>query len=128
MKWYYLSHPYTGDEEKNKEEAAEIHRKLQELHPDVLFLNPLAAFDPLADMPYEQVMEYSIEMLIACDAVVMSGNYKESRGCMAELKAAQEQGMLVRYCTSAGELSILPEFRQSHVVSGTWEEYGKGGK
>ena len=114
MKWCYISHPYTGDEEKNKAEAAEIHRKLQELHPDVLILNPLAG------MSYEQVMEYCIEMLIACDSVVMSGNYKESRGCMEELKVAQEQGMLVRYCTSAGELSILPEFRQSHVVSGTW--------
>ena len=46
MKWCYISHPYTGDEEKNKAEAAEIHRKLQELHPDILFLNPLAAFEP----------------------------------------------------------------------------------
>ena len=41
--WVYVSHPYTGDEERNRAEAAEIQRFLQERYPDILFLNPIAA-------------------------------------------------------------------------------------
>ena len=101
--WAYISHPYMGDEEKNRVEAAEIQQVLQKRYPDILFLNPLAMFAPIADMDYEQVMEYCIEALQDADMVIMSGDYANSVGCMRELKAARELGIETRYYLSESE-------------------------
>lgn len=101
--WAYISHPYTGDEEKNKAEAAEIQQVLQNRYSDILFLNPLAMFAPIANMDYEQVMEYCIEALQDADMVIMSGDYANSVGCMRELKAAKELGIETRYYLSESE-------------------------
>lgn len=88
MRRYYISHPYTGNEEKNRAEAARIQRELQERYPEVLFLNPLAMFAPLVDLPYEQVMLYCLEMLKSCDEVIMAGDYVYSKGCLREFDEA----------------------------------------
>ena len=101
--WAYISHPYTGDEEKNKAEAAEIQQVLQNRYSDILFLNPLAMFAPISNMDYEQVMEYCIETLQDADMIVMSGDYANSVGCMRELKAAQELGIETRYYLSESD-------------------------
>lgn len=98
--WAYISHPYTGDEEKNRGEAAEIQQALQKRYPDILFLNPLGMFAPIADMEYEQVMEYCIEALQDSDMIIMSGDYESSKGCMRELAVARELGMPIRYYSS----------------------------
>ena len=103
LAWAYISHPYTGDEDRNKTEAAEIHNILQKRYPDILFLNPLAMFGPIGDMEYEQVMEYCLEALRDSDMIVMSGDFANSRGCMRELKAAQSIGMPIRYYLSGTE-------------------------
>ena len=98
--WVYVSHPYTGDEERNRAEAAEIQRFLQERYPDMLFLNPIAMFAAVADMEYEQVMEYCLEVLRDCDMIVMSGEFMDSRGCIRELKEARALGIPIRYYLS----------------------------
>lgn len=98
--WAYISHPYTGDEEKNRAEAAEIQQVLQNCYPDILFLNPLAMFALIANMAYEQVMEYCLEALRDSDMVVMSGKYTNSNGCMRELREARALGMPIRYYLS----------------------------
>ena len=112
MKWYYLSHPYTGNEEKNRAEAAEIQRKLHEMHPGMLFINPLAMFEPLKDMPYEEVMDCCIEVLLACDGIIMTGDHQASKGCRRELAIAEERGLHIRGCTERGEICFLP--REQH--------------
>lgn len=98
--WAYISHPYTGDEEKNRAEAAEIQRILQKRYPDIMFLNPLAMFAPIADMDYEQVMEYCLETLQGSDMIVMGGDFANSRGCVRELREARALGMPIRYYLS----------------------------
>lgn len=99
----YLSHPYTGDEERNRVKATEIQRFLQDRYPDMLFLNPLAMFAAIENMEYEQVMEYCLEALRDCDMIVMSGDFASSRGCMMEYALARELGMPIRYCLSKEE-------------------------
>lgn len=101
--WAYISHPYTGDEEHNRTEAAEIQRFLQKQYPDMLFLNPIAMFGILADMEYEQVMAYCIEVLRGCDMIVMSGEFMNSRGCTMEHTMARELGIPIRYYLSKEE-------------------------
>ena len=101
--WAYISHPYTGDEESNRAEAAEIQRFLQKQYPDMLFLNPIAMFGILADMEYEQVMAYCIEVLRDCDMIVMSGEFMNSRSCTMEHTMARELGIPIRYYLSKEE-------------------------
>ena len=97
MKKIYLSHPYTGDEERRRAEAAKIQRDLQGRFPDMIVLNPLAMFAALEDVPYEQVMEYCLAELQDCDLVVMAGDYLQSEGCLREYNAAYESDIPVKF-------------------------------
>ena len=86
----YLSHPFSGDEEKNRAAAEAIQRALQERYPRTLYINPLANFEALEGMEYDTIMGYCLELLYRCDAIVMAGDYRTSRGCIAELAYARE--------------------------------------
>lgn len=44
MKWYYISHPYTGNEKENRKKAADVQRHLHEMYADIMCINPLAMF------------------------------------------------------------------------------------
>lgn len=85
----YLSHPFSGDEEKNRAAAEAIQRALQERYPRALYVNPLANFKALAGMEYDAIMGYCLELLYRSDAIVMAGGYRTSKGCMAELAYAR---------------------------------------
>ena len=109
---FYLSHPFTGDEEGNRAEAARIQRFLQERFPDVVFFNPLAMFAPLEGVPYEQVMRLCMEVLRSCDAIVMAGRYSSSNGCQEEYAAAHAARLRVLfYVGGDAPLCSLKELR-----------------
>ena len=109
---FYVSHPYTGDEEDNRAEAARIQRFLQERFPDVVFFNPLAMFAPLEGVPYEQVMRLCMEVLRSCDAIVMAGRYSSSNGCQEEYAAAHAARLRVLfYVGGDAPLCSLKELR-----------------
>ena len=114
MKKIYLSHPYTGDEERRRAEAAKIQRDLQGRFPDMIVMNPLAMFAALEDVPYEQVMEYCLEALRDSDTIVMSGKFMDSRGCIRELKEARALGIPIRYYLSETD---------PFAVRQPWERY-----
>ena len=97
MKWYYISHPYTGNEEENRKKAADVQRHLHEMYADIMCINPLAMFAPLADLSYEEVMTYCLEALRQADAVIMCKGYEKSRGCMREYEAAKREGIPVLF-------------------------------
>lgn len=63
MKWYYISHPYTGNEEENRKKAADVQRHLHEMYADIMCINPLAMFAPLAALSYEKIMTYCLEVM-----------------------------------------------------------------
>ncbi|EJP32262.1 PF14359 domain protein [Selenomonas sp. FOBRC9] len=92
---HYLSHPFSGDETKNRAEAEAIQRELQEKYPDVLYISPIANFKALESMEYYKIMMYCLCLLDYCDGIVMTGRYRESRGCMMELSHASQKGMPV---------------------------------
>ena len=114
---FYLSHPFTGDEEGNRAEAARIQRSLQERFPDVVFLNPLAMFAALSDMPYAQVMRLCLEVRLSWDAIVMAGRYSSSNGCMAEYAAALEAGLRVLFYVGVDDPLCSPEELRARMVS-----------
>lgn len=92
---WYISHPYTGDEEKNREEAAAIQRELQERHETALFVNPLAVFQALEGFDYERVMACCLRLLSKCDRLIVTGRYRESEGCKREIEHARRHGIPV---------------------------------
>ena len=95
MNMHYLSHPFSGNEEKNRAAAEAIQRELQEKFPHVLFVSPIANFKALAGMEYATIMGYCLELLDKCGAVTMTGDYRSSKGGMIELAYARENGIPV---------------------------------
>lgn len=92
---HYLSHPFSGDEEKNRAEAEEIQRELQEKYPDMLYISPIANFKAPEGMKYETIMRYCLALLEKCDVVTVTGRYWESKGCMMEIIYAYQKGIPV---------------------------------
>ena len=97
MKWYYISHPYTGNEEENRKKAADVQRHLHEMYADIMCINPLTMFAPLAALSYEEIMTYCLEAMRQADAVIMCRGYEKSRGCMREYEAAKREGIPVLF-------------------------------
>ena len=97
MKWYYISHPYTGNEEENRKKAADVQRHLHEMYADIMCINPLAMFAPLAALSYEKIMTYCLEVMQPADAVIMCSGYEKSRGCMREYEAAKQGGKTILF-------------------------------
>lgn len=95
----YISHPFTGDEEKNKEEAFAIAAGLAHKYPDTLFVNPLAVMEHtvLAGLTYETVLDQCLALLDRCDGIIMTGSWKQSRGCKAEHELAMRESKPVWY-------------------------------
>ena len=109
MNMHYLSHPFSGDEEKNRAAAEVIQRELQEKHPRAIYVNPLANFKALAGMEYDQIMGYCLELLMRCDGVTMAGDYRASKGCMIELAYAREYGIPVFFYDAEKHVYIEEE-------------------
>lgn len=95
MIMHYLSHPFSGDEEKNRAAAEAIQRELQERYPKAIYINPIAQFKALAGMEYDKIMGYCLELLTRCDGVTMAGDYRASKGCVIELTCARHNGISV---------------------------------
>lgn len=95
----YLSHPY-GGKETNAKEIDLCQIMLAELHPDWLIINPVAAFGKLYDCTeYEQGLKMTMYLLsaLADEMIVCSDDYRESKGCMAEIEFCEQYGIPVRY-------------------------------
>ncbi len=88
MSMYYVSHPFTGDEKKNRKEARRITAALKKKHPQHIFINPLDAMRYTEGLPYEESLRQCIELLSVCDGIFMTGHWEQSSGCIRELIAA----------------------------------------
>lgn len=96
MKRYYISHPFTGNEEKNKADADRIRAALKENHPDICFMNPLGMFGN-KDTDYCTALADALELLSSCEAVIFCPGWEESTGCRAEKAFAMQQGIKIMY-------------------------------
>ena len=103
MKRYYISHPYTGDEEKNKMDADRIRAALKEAHPGICFMNPLGMFGN-KDTDYFIALADAMELLSVCDAVIFCPGWENSCGCRAEKAFAIQQGIKIMYLKEFSEV------------------------
>lgn len=91
MKTYYVAHPFTGNEEKNRKEVSGFTQMLSEDYPDRVFLSPINALAPLEDMlDYEIILNHGLELLSRCDGLLLTGEWQKSYGCQKELELAEK--------------------------------------
>lgn len=102
MKIFYVSHPYTGDEEKNRKEARDITAMLKDHYPQHIFINPLDAMRYTTGLPYEESIKQCLEVLSICDGIIMAGDWKNSVGCRREFEEAQLRNMGITHLEDWG--------------------------
>lgn len=99
MKVVYLAHPYRGAGEwqirANIDRAATVARDLWKLGLAVLSPVTNSAFMSGPDIPEEVFLRGGLELLSRCDAIVMGPGWRESEGCRAEKRRAEDLGMPV---------------------------------
>lgn len=105
-KMYYLSHPCTsvGTMEENKKHEQLCYVKILTSQKGVACVTPVWKNDlkfvrPLTlipeCMPVDEAMARCMSLLAACDAIVMCGDWKKSKGCQSELGQAKNWGLEV---------------------------------
>lgn len=96
MTRYYISHPFTGDEERNKANAEYLRALLKARYPDICFLNPLGMFGG-KDVDYCTALADALELLSCCEAIILCMGWQDSAGCRAEKAFAIQQGIEVKH-------------------------------
>ena len=87
----YLAHPYTGDEEKNRQDARETAAELVSRYPEDCFINPLDAMqhEEMAKIDYRITLEHTITILSKCEGIILLGEWQDSFGCRCEHAVAK---------------------------------------
>ena len=95
-KLVYLSHPYNG-ESGNVIKARAKARVVAAAFPDSILINPL---DNLSYMDYDaddyvKGLDACLKLLGKCKAIVLTGDWRKSKGCIAEYAFARGKGINV---------------------------------
>lgn len=104
----YLAHPYspivenlkvfTGEiKESNVEETGDIAYKIMSKYPNLTVLSPFHAYSFLEgkDMEETEILRYDFRLLNNCTLLILSGYWRQSRGCMAEYGYAKARGIRI---------------------------------
>lgn len=89
----YISHPSSGLKE-NTEKVSNVLISLVKNFPNILFLSPVNAFDPIYGVTtYERGMDYCYALLDMCDEMWVFGDWKNSKGCNLEIKYCEKHNI-----------------------------------
>lgn len=94
MKRYYISHPFTGNEEANLADAGRIRAALKARYPNICFMNPLGMFGD-GDADYCMALADALELLSCCEAIILCPGWEQSTGCRAEKAFAIHKGIKI---------------------------------
>lgn len=104
----YISHPFSGKFE-NKLKVEEIILNLNDLRPGFTYVSPIHAFCFMYDRyDYNTGMIMCLDLLSACDAMYVYGDYQNSRGCMIEIGFAKRMRIPVFYPEKGEYFTPLP--------------------
>lgn len=112
----YLAHPYApyapiaksskvfakvfaGEiKEANVEETGDIAYEIMKKYPNLTIISPLHAYSFLEgkDMEETEILWYDFRLLNSCTFLILSGYWRQSRGCMSEYGYAKAKG--IRIC------------------------------
>ena len=104
----YLAHPYapivenlkvfTGEiKESNMKETGDIAYKIMSKYPNLTVLSPLHAYSFLEgkDMEETEILRYDFRLLNNCTLLILSGYWRQSKGCMSEYGYAKAKGIRI---------------------------------
>lgn len=104
----YLAHPYspivenlkvfTGKiKESNVEETGDIAYKIMSKYPNLTVLSPLHAYSFLEgkDLEETDILRYDFRLLNNCPLLILSGYWRQSKGCMSEYGYAKAKGIRI---------------------------------
>lgn len=101
MSMIYISHPY-GNKPENMKKVEEIIHKLIKENPNNGYVSPIHCYGfCYDDYPYEQGLEFCLKLLNQCDKMYVYGDWKQSRGCTAEVLYAETH--MIPYEIKQGE-------------------------
>lgn len=110
MKFIYISHPYSGQEVKNRSNAGKIAAELAKKAPHIMFINPLDVMRHLktANASYEDTLAKCKALMEKCDGIIMAGDWKNSYGCMTEYEHAKSLRISI--------WESIEEFRKDEIM------------
>lgn len=92
----YISHPYSG-KRSNLDDIERIVLSLMKELPDYLFLSACHSFGyQYQEMSYEDGLAECLWLLDRADEMWVYGDWKNSRGCKAEVEYCKEKGVPFR--------------------------------
>lgn len=102
----YVAHPCGGLIRKNRKECQQIIKMLtKNLGEKYVFISPILNFGHMYyDVDYICGIETCIDLLQRCNILLLTGDWKNSKGCLCEYGAARAMQMPVsemkNYCFS----------------------------
>lgn len=104
----YLAHPYSpivenlkvfaGEiKEANAEETGDIAYEIMKKYPNLTIISPLHAYSFLEgkDMEETEILRYDFRLLNNCTFLILSGYWRQSKGCMSEYGYAKAKGIRI---------------------------------
>lgn len=98
----YLAHPYRGSSDttlekiRNVSETDNILHKLTVECPDLTVISPVHTFMCLEGLvDGDEILERCFNLLSLADEIWVFGDYKNSKGCLAEIEFAKQHGIKV---------------------------------
>ena len=116
----YLSHPYGGKQE-NLNEINECQKLLTIMHPENLYLNPIAMFGSLYDCTtYGQGLNMTLLLLeeLADEMLVCSNDWHLSEGCCAEIEYCNNRNIPYKIYTLEQIRSEYEKYRKEYNKNG----------
>lgn len=122
MRRFYISHPYTGNEEINKANAKNITTRLQRDHAEDFFVNPLALMESCdeAGLDYPQIIHKCLEEMKLCQGIIMAPGWLNSQGCRKERDEATRCGLIV-----FDSIAIFEDWADGLFTDTLWDEKGE---
>lgn len=104
----YLAHPYAplnrraeifvgAIKAENVEEAGDIALKIMKKYLNLTIISPLHNYSFL-EGNYEketEILKYDFRLLSRCDILILSGNWRNSKGCMSEYGYTKAKGIRI---------------------------------
>lgn len=95
MNKIYVAHPYDGLQE-NKIKVENIIKSIIDNGSRECFISPIHAFEFLyTHLDYIKGMNHCLELLKTCDALMLCGDWQNSKGCTMEYAYAKAGGMTI---------------------------------
>ena len=104
----YLAHPYAPIKletqtyfkevkENNLKDTGDIAYDIMLKYPNLTIISPLHAYSFLEgkDMEETEILRYDFRLLNNCTLLILSGYWRQSKGCMSEYGYAKAKGIRI---------------------------------